>query len=107
MYIGECRGLKDLFIGRIPPHTADIVFDRPGKELNVLRQVSDVFAKLSWIPVSQVHQVQPHIARCWKDRTHKHFAQSGFPGTGISDHGQRLTRIEVEVQTVEYDVFGT
>ena len=85
MHVGQNSGVVDLLVGRVVPHPADVVLDRAGEQLHVLRQVSDVLAELPLVPVAQVHQVEPHVARGGQDRADQHLAERGLARAGIAD----------------------
>src|SRR5581483_4088275 len=51
MGMRESRRLKDFFVRRIAFHAADIVAHRSGKQLDILRKIADMAAKLCRIPM--------------------------------------------------------
>ena len=104
MDVGQDGGRVDVRVRRVVAHPADVVLDRAGEELHVLRQVADVLAELPGVPVPEVHEVEPHAAGGGQDRAHEHLAERGLARARVADDGQRLAGVEREGHAVQHDL---
>ena len=60
MHIRQNGRVIDRLVARIFTHSRNVGLYSARKELNVLGEVADLLAELALVPISQVHQIEPH-----------------------------------------------
>jgi hypothetical protein len=80
----DLRRLDDELRVGVALHAGDIVADRPGEQLDVLRQVADVPAEGVGVPKEDVGAIEPSMASGRLPSADDDLAQGGLAGRGRS-----------------------
>ena len=67
MHICQNGGAVNVFVARIRSHPRNVILNAAGKQLHVLRKISEVLSELPGIPIAQIHEIEPHITRGRQD----------------------------------------
>ena len=97
MYPRQLRGgqyLVGIHLGK----ACDVLRDGAGKQLNVLGQIPQVWAKLVFVPLRQLGTVQPHLACQRLPYADQQPGQGRLATTGRPDHAQHLPGRQGETQ---------
>ena len=96
MHAGSLRRADDLLRVSRGIKPRDVLADRPGKELDVLRRIADVPAKRLFIPLVERRAVEANLATCGLPNAHQKPGQETTSGCARPNHTDTLAGIERE-----------
>ncbi len=92
--------LRGLGAGRCA-EARDVLADRAGEQLDVLRQIADVLAERIAIPARRIGAVEPHAARLRPPQTEQQANQSRLAGRAGADDAEAFAGREREAHVPE------
>ena len=99
--VGGPGRLHDLLVARVRPRVGDVVADRAGKEPGVLEHHADPGPQVVPCHVGDVHAVEGDPARVQLVEAHDEVDERRLAGAGRADDGDRLARLDDEVESVD------
>ncbi len=101
MRLRSLRGGDDFLVAGLRPAVSDVGLDRVGEKERGLQDDADPAAQRVEIYRADVHAVHEHCALGHIIEARDQVDQRGFPGTGLSDQGDDLVRLDGEVDVVQ------
>ena len=96
MHAGSLRRADDLLRVSRGIKPCDVLGDRPGEELDILRQIADVPAERLFIPLVERRAVEANLAARGLPNAHEKPGQRRLSGCARPDHTDTLAGIERE-----------
>ena len=98
---GGLSGLQNLLLGGVQPAVGNVVADRALEEPGVLQHHPDLRAEILPVHVGDVDSVEGDTAAVQFVEAHHQIDQGGLTGSGWSDDGHRLARLDGEGQILD------